>query len=54
VRKFDDLPPRFADTVEVQGPFGQHTGEASVLSEDDVGDLVAFLTTLSDGYVPAN
>jgi cytochrome c peroxidase len=54
LRKFDDLPVQFADNVDVQGPFGQPAGEAPVLSEDDVTDLVAFLTTLSDGYVPAN
>jgi len=50
VRKFDDLPVRFADNVDMQGPFGQRVGEAPVLSEADVADLVAFLKTLSDGY----
>ena len=54
VLKFDDLPVRFADNVDVQGPFGQQAGEPPVLSEADVADLVAFLKTLSDGYVPAN
>jgi cytochrome c peroxidase len=53
MRKFDDLPVRFAGNVDVQGPFGQQAGEAPVLSEADVADLVAFLRTLSDGY-PAN
>jgi cytochrome c peroxidase len=54
VRKFDDLPVRFAGNVESQGPFGQQAGEAPVLSEADVSDVVAFLSTLSDGYAPAN
>jgi cytochrome c peroxidase len=53
VHKFDDLPVRFADNVDLQSPFGQQAGEAPVLSEADVADLVAFLKALSDGY-PAN
>jgi cytochrome c peroxidase len=53
LRKFDDLPVQFARNVDVQRPFGQPAGEAPVLSEADVADLVAFLRTLSDGY-PTN
>jgi cytochrome c peroxidase len=53
LRKFDDLPVQFAGNVDVQRPFGQPAGEAPVLSEADVADLVALLRTLSDGY-PTN
>jgi cytochrome c peroxidase len=54
VRKYDDMPVKFADNVDVQGPFGQKAGEAPALSEADEADLVAFLQTLSDGYAPAH
>jgi cytochrome c peroxidase len=46
VRMFDDLPAAFADNVEKGPPFG---GERH-LSGAEVDDLVAFLTTLTDGY----
>nr|WP_294524797.1 cytochrome c peroxidase [uncultured Rhodopila sp.] len=46
LHKFDDLPAGFADNVEKGPPFG---GERH-LSGADVDDLVAFLTTLTDGY----
>jgi cytochrome c peroxidase len=51
LRKYDDMPVKFADNVDVQGPFGQQAGEAPAFSEADEADLVAFLQTLSDGYV---
>jgi cytochrome c peroxidase len=54
VRKYDDMPAKFAVNVDAQGPFGQQAGEAPALSEADVLDLVAFLQTLSDDYVPAD
>ena len=54
VRKYDDMLAKYAANVDAQGPFGQQPGEAPALSEADVLDLVAFLQTLSDGYVPAD
>jgi len=54
VRKYDDMPVKFADNVDVQMPFGQQAGEAPALSEADVTDIVAFLQALSDGYAPAH
>ena len=53
VRKFDDLPARFRDNVDVLPPFDKHRGERSALSDADVADIVAFLCTLTDGYTPA-
>ena len=53
-RKYDDMLAKYAANVDAQGPFGQQPGEAPALSEADVLDLVAFLQTLSDGYVPAD
>ena len=45
-RPFNDLPPAFVANVTRELPFAPH----SVLSEADVDNLVAFLTTLTDGY----
>jgi cytochrome c peroxidase len=50
VQKFDDLPDAFKGNVNVEPPFGRHAGEAPALSRQDIGDLVAFLLTLTDGY----
>jgi cytochrome c peroxidase len=46
VRKFDDLPAKYAANVSMEKPFGGKR----VLSDADVDDLVAFLGTLTDGY----
>jgi cytochrome c peroxidase len=48
--KFDDLPAAYRGNVDEQPPFGRHAGEAPVLKESDIRDLVAFLNTLTDGY----
>ena len=52
VRKFDDLPGRFRDNVETKPPFGGRAGDAPALNETEVRDVVAFLRTLNDGWVP--
>lgn len=46
--KFDDLPPRYAGNVEKGAPFGG----ARTLSDSEVDAVVAFLRTLTDGFVP--
>jgi cytochrome c peroxidase len=48
--KFDDLPEAFIANVDVQTPFGRRAGDAPSLSGQDIGDIVAFLKTLTDGY----
>ena len=48
--KFDDLPAVYLASVDRQAPFDRHAGEAPAMSEQDIGDVVAFLQTLSDGY----
>lgn len=53
VLKFDDLPAQYRTNVDEQPPFGRHPGEAPALSDADVRDLIAFLSTLTDGYRPA-
>ena len=52
VNKFDDLPARYAvnvNTTEV--PYNRRPGDAPALSDAEVDDVIAFLHTLSDGYV---
>jgi cytochrome c peroxidase len=50
VAKFDDLPAAYLANVDRQAPFDRHPGEAPAMSEQDIGDVVAFLQTLDDGY----
>jgi cytochrome c peroxidase len=50
VKKFDDLPIKFRDTVDTLTPFDRQPGATPALSNADVADIVAFLRTLSDGY----
>ena len=54
VRKYDDLPARYWPNVSVEPPFGGKPGDKPRLSPQDVADIVAFLRTLTDGYVPAD
>lgn len=51
VLKFDDLPAKYQVNVDRQAPFDRHTGEKPTLSDADVRDIVAFLNTLTDGYM---
>jgi len=51
VSKFDDLPAEFVANVNVEPPFGGHVGDQPALSGEDVDDIVAFLQTLTDGYM---
>jgi cytochrome c peroxidase len=53
VEKFDDLPAEYRGNVDTQPPFDRHAGEASALSDEDIGDIVVFLQALSDGFVCA-
>jgi cytochrome c peroxidase len=52
VDKFNDLPVAYRGNVEQQAPFGLQPGQPPKLSLQDVQDLVAFLQTLTDGFVP--
>jgi cytochrome c peroxidase len=48
--KFDDLPVQYQGNVDIQAPFDRHIGDSPALSEDDIKDIVVFLSTLTDGY----
>ncbi|MBV8660316.1 MAG: cytochrome-c peroxidase, partial [Burkholderiales bacterium] len=53
VLKYDDLPPQYHDNVNVDGPFGGKAGSKPSMSPAEIKDVVAFLKTLNDGYVPS-
>jgi cytochrome c peroxidase len=49
--KFDDMPAAYRGNVDTQPPFGGRAGDRAMLNEADIADIVAFLNTLTDGYV---
>ncbi|MBB3611059.1 cytochrome c peroxidase [Rhizobium sp. BK602] len=54
VQKFDDLPAQYQANVDViDAPMNRKLGDAPALNEAEIGDVVAFLKTLTDGYDPA-
>jgi cytochrome c peroxidase len=52
ILKFDDLPAAYVANVDTQAPFDRRAGDVPALSERDVEDIVVFLQTLNDGYLP--
>jgi cytochrome c peroxidase len=52
VEPYDDLPPKLRENVNREPPFGGAAGTKPVLDAAEIGDLIAFLKTLDDGYVP--
>ncbi len=53
VQKFDDLPPAFVRNIDPQLPLdGRRRGSRDSLTEQNIQDLVCFIETLTDGYVP--
>ena len=53
VRKYDDLPARYAANVNREPPFDRDPGAAAALDAHEIDDIAAFLKTLTDGYLPA-
>ena len=53
VMKFDDLPQQYRANINSEPPFGGKPGDKPALSSRDVDDIVAFLKTLTDGYMSA-
>jgi cytochrome c peroxidase len=50
--KFDDLPTQYRNNVnQEEVPYNRHQGDQPALSDAEVDDVIAFLGTLSDGYV---
>ena len=52
VQKFDDLPARYRANINTEPPFGGKPGDKPALSAAEIDDIVVFLGTLTDGYVP--
>jgi cytochrome c peroxidase len=50
IQIYDDLPPRYRGNVNQDPPFGRKPGDAPALSAAEIADVVAFLSTLTDGY----
>jgi cytochrome c peroxidase len=53
VSKFDDLPAKYRGNVDWEPPLDRHDGDRPAMTEGDTEDIVAFLKTLTDGFVPA-
>jgi cytochrome c peroxidase len=53
VDKYDDLPAPYLANLNTDPPFDRHPGDAPALDDAEIGDLIAFLETLTDGYAPA-
>mgnify|MGYP000034071195 CR=1 FL=1 len=52
VQLYNDLPTRYHANIDQQPPFGRHPGQPDALTASEIRDVVAFLHTLTDGYVP--
>lgn len=53
VEQFDDLPAKYRANIDkTDAPFDRNPGDAPAMSEADIKDIVAFLSTLTDGYRP--
>jgi cytochrome c peroxidase len=51
VLKFDDLPAEYRRNVEREPPLDRRAGGKPAMSEADIRDIVAFLNTLTDGFL---
>jgi Cytochrome c peroxidase len=52
VVSFDDLPEKYRRNVNrTEAPYNRQAGDAPALTEAEIDDLIAFLKTLTDGYV---
>jgi cytochrome c peroxidase len=53
VQKFDDLPPAYRKNIDGQMPLdGRRAGSKAPLSDQNIKDLVCFIQTLEDAFVP--
>ncbi len=53
VVKFNDLPPQYRSNVDtVDAPLNRRPGEPPALTRAQIGEVIAFLKTLTDGYRP--
>jgi cytochrome c peroxidase len=52
VTPYDDLPAAYQSNINQDPPFKPLPGNKPRLNDKEVNDLLAFLNTLTDGYVP--
>ncbi|GAA5185099.1 cytochrome c peroxidase [Niveibacterium umoris] len=53
IDKFDDLPAAWRKNVNAtEVPYNRKAGDAPALNDSEIDDLIAFLTTLNDGWTP--
>jgi cytochrome c peroxidase len=53
VQKFDDLPAVYVPNIDPQLPLdGRPAGSTPPMTDQQIADLLCFLQTLTDGYVP--
>jgi cytochrome c peroxidase len=53
IAKYDDIPPRYRDNVDVvDPPLDRVAGDPPAMTPQDEADIIAFLRTLTDGYRP--
>jgi cytochrome c peroxidase len=51
VDRYNDLPARYKQNVDVvDAPFNRKEGDEPALNDTEIGDVIAFLKTLTDGY----
>jgi cytochrome c peroxidase len=54
VNKFNDLPPTLQGNVNIsEAPYDRRLGDLPALSDAEVDDVITFLQTLTDGWLPA-
>jgi len=54
INKYDDLPKQYHGNINVDAPFNRKKGDKPVLNATEIRDMIAFLNTLTDGYVVKN
>jgi len=51
IERFNDLPARFHGNIDNKdAPFDRKFGDQPAMTDRDMGDIIAFLKTLNDGY----
>jgi cytochrome c peroxidase len=54
VEKYNDIPAKYWANVDVaDAPFDRKLGDKPAMTEQDIDDIIAFLKTLNDGYMPS-
>lgn len=53
VQVYNDLPARYRANIDTtDAPFDRHVGDPPALTDKDIQDIITFLHTLDDGYLP--